>query len=304
MTDKIKKRVEELYNVLEKANFDYYVLQDPTITDQEYDKAFKELVGIENDYPEYDDPNSPTKKVGGAVENSFNPVMHAKPLLSIGNAFEVEDIDKFCAGVIKDLGVSEDLVYSAEPKFDGLALSIVYKNGLLFQAATRGDGFTGEDVTENVKTIRDIPWDITPYFKENGLPIPERIEVRGEVFMSHKVFEDLNKQAALKGEKGYVNPRNAASGSLRNLDPKVTASKKLSFFSYNLGVCENFNTPDNHYDTLQLLKNISFPVCDLAQKVVGKQGLLDYYDTIGKMRDSLPFDIDGVVYKVNDFALQ
>jgi DNA ligase (NAD+) len=193
MTDKIKKRVEELYNVLEKANFDYYVLQDPTITDQEYDKAFKELVGIENDYPEYDDPNSPTKKVGGAVENSFNPVMHAKPLLSIGNAFEVEDIDKFCAGVIKDLGVSEDLVYSAEPKFDGLALSIVYKNGLLFQAATRGDGFTGEDVTENVKTIRDIPWDITPYFKENGLPIPERIEVRGEVFMSHKVFEDLNK---------------------------------------------------------------------------------------------------------------
>lgn len=300
----IKKRVEELYEILEKANWDYYVLDTPTLTDQEYDKSFKELLNIENDYPEYDNPESPTKKVSGSISNSFAPVVHAKPLLSIGNAFEPEDIDKFTAGIVKDLGVTGEVEYSAEPKFDGLALSVVYKNGILFQAATRGDGFTGEDVTENVKTIKDIPWDIKPYFISNNFLIPERLEVRGEVFMLHEVFESLNKQAVLKGEKLYVNPRNAASGTLRNLDPKVTASRKLSFFGYNLGVCENFTTPDNHFDTLQLLKKIGFPICDLAQKVYGQQGLLDYYENIGKMRDSLPFDIDGVVYKVNDYALQ
>lgn len=300
----IKKKVEELTHILEKANFDYYVLQSPTLTDQEYDKNFKQLKEIEENYPEFDYPESPTKKVGGAVENSFAPVTHAKPLLSIGNAFEVEDIDKFCNNASKDLNVNSELEYSAEPKFDGLALSIVYKDGLLFQAATRGDGFTGEDVTENVKTIKDIPWNIKPYFEKNGITVPSRIEVRGEVFMTHKVFEDLNKQAELKNEKKYVNPRNAASGSLRNLDPKVTAARKLSFFTYALGVCDGFETPENHFSTLQLLKNIGLPVSDLATKVVGKQGLLDYYKKIGEMRDSLPFDIDGVVYKVNDYALQ
>lgn len=304
MSENIKKRVDQLTTILEKANFDYYVLQDPTLTDQEYDKTFKELVSIETDYPEYDNPNSPTKKVGGAVENSFAPVLHAKPLLSIGNAFEVEDIDKFCTGVSKDLGIKTEIEYAVEPKFDGLALSVVYVRGLLTQAATRGDGFTGEDVTENVKTIRDIPWDITGYFKENNLPVPERLEVRGEVFMNHKVFEESNKQAVLKGEKPKVNPRNAASGALRNLDPKVTASRKLSFFTYNLGVCDGLNIPDNHYDTMQLLKEVGFPVCELAKKVIGKSGLLDYYSSIGKMRDSLPFDIDGVVYKVNNYELQ
>lgn len=302
--EQIKKQVEELTHILEKANFDYYVLQTPTLTDQEYDKSFISLKEIEENYPEFDFPDSPTKKVGGAVENSFAPVTHAKPLLSIGNAFETEDIDKFCNNAYKDLNLDSEIKYSAEPKFDGLALSVVYKDGLLFQAATRGDGFTGEDVTENVKTIKDIPWNIKAYFENKGISVPERIEVRGEVFMTHKVFEDLNKQAELRNEKKYVNPRNAASGSLRNLDPKVTASRKLSFFTYALGVCEGFKTPDNHFDTLQLLKDIGLPVSDLATQVVGKQGLLDYYKKIGDMRDQLPFDIDGVVYKVNDYELQ
>lgn len=302
--DQIKKKVEEITHILEKANFDYYVLQSPTLTDQEYDKNFKELKEIEENYPEFDYPESPTKKVGGAVENSFAPVTHAKPLLSIGNAFETEDIDKFCNNASKDLNLDTEVEYSVEPKFDGLALSIVYKDGVLTQAATRGDGFTGEDVTENVKTIKDIPWNIKSYFEKQGIPVPPRLEVRGEVFMTHKVFEELNKQAELRNEKKYVNPRNAASGSLRNLDPKVTASRKLSFFTYALGVCEKFNTPDNHYDTLQLLKEIGLPVSDLSNKVLGKQGLLDYYKKIGDMRDSLPFDIDGVVYKVNDYGLQ
>lgn len=300
----IKKRVEELTHILEKANFDYYVTQSPTLTDQEYDKSFKELKEIEENYPEFDFPESPTKKVGGAVENSFAPVIHAKPLLSIGNAFETEDIDKFCNNASKDLNLDKEIEYSAEPKFDGLALSIVYKDGIIFQAATRGDGFTGEDVTENVKTIKDIPWNIKNYFEKKGIPVPPRVEVRGEVFMTHKSFEETNKLAILNGEKPKVNPRNAASGALRNLDPKVTASRKLSFYTYALGVCENFVTPDNHFDTLQLLKEIGLPVCDLATKVYGKQGLLDYYKKIGDMRDSLPFDIDGVVYKVNDYGLQ
>lgn len=300
----IKARVLELTNLLEKANFDYYVLQEPTLPDLEYDKAFKELVTIEESFPQFDNPDSPTKKVGGAVENSFAPVKHLIPLLSIGNGFNEKDIDKFCLDVVKDLGIQEELEYSAEPKFDGLALSAIYEKGLFVQAATRGDGFTGEDVTENVKTIRDIPRDITGYFIANNLPIPERIEIRGEVFMLHQVFEDFNRQAGLKNEKQFVNPRNAASGSLRNLDPKLTASRKLSFFSYNLGACEGFVTPNNHFDTLQLLKEMGLPVCDLVQKVIGKQGLLNYYDTIGKMRDSLPFDIDGVVYKVNNYELQ
>lgn len=302
--EKIKQKVEEITHILEKANFDYYVLQSPTLTDQEYDKNFKELKDIEDNFPEFDFPESPTKKVGGTVENSFAPVKHAKPLLSIGNAFEIEDIDKFCNNAVKDLNTTTDIEYSAEPKFDGLALSIVYQDGLLYQAATRGDGFTGEDVTENVKTIKDIPWNIKNYFIDNGLQVPERLEVRGEVFMSHKVFEDLNKQAELRNEKKYVNPRNAASGSLRNLDPKVTASRKLSFFTYALGICLNFETPDNHYDTLQLLKKIGLPVSDLSIKVTGKQGLLNYYEDIGNKRDSLPFDIDGVVYKINSYELQ
>lgn len=302
--DQIKNKVGEITHILEKANFDYYVNDEPTITDQEYDKYFKELKELEENYPEFDYPDSPTKRVGGAVENSFSPVVHAKPLLSIGNAFETEDIDKFCINAAKDLSINSEIEYSAEPKFDGLALSIVYKDGIIFQAATRGDGFTGEDVTENVKTIKDIPWSIKGYFASQGLPVPKRVEVRGEVFMTHKSFEDTNKKAVLNGEKQKVNPRNAASGALRNLDPKVTASRKLSFYTYALGVCENFNTPDNHYDTLQLLKNMGLPVSDLSIKVVGKQGLLDYYKYIGEKRDSLPFDIDGVVYKVNDYGLQ
>lgn len=304
MSDNIKNKIEELRNILEKANFDYYVLQEPTIPDIEYDKYFIELKQLEEDHPEYDSDNSPTKKVGGAVENSFKPVKHEKPLLSIGNAFEEKDIEKFYSNAVKDLEVKKDIEYCVEPKFDGLALSIVYNNGLLFQAATRGDGFVGEDVTENVKTIRDIPRDIRAYFISNNIAIPERIEVRGEVFMTHNVFESLNKIRVSQNEKEYVNPRNAASGSLRNLDPVVTAQRKLSFYTYNLGVCENFSYPDNHYDTLQLLKQIGFPVSELVEKAYNQEGLLNYYSKIGKSRDSLPFDIDGVVYKINSFNLQ
>lgn len=303
MSNDVKSKINDLSKILEKANFDYYVAQSPTLTDQEYDKVFKELSQLEEKYPQFSNPDSPTKKVGGFVENTFKPVTHERPLLSIGNAFEEEDIDKFCDGAKKDLNAT-NVEYAVEPKFDGLALSIVYKNGFLHQAATRGDGTTGEDVTENVKTIKDIPWDIRPYFQQNSLPIPDRLEVRGEVIMTHKVFKEINEKAVKNNEKTFVNPRNAASGALRNLDPRVTAKRKLSFFTYGLGVCDGLEEGDNHYDTLQILKKVGFPVNELAKKVKGKQGLLDYYEYIGSIRDTLPFDIDGVVYKVNSYELQ
>jgi len=303
MSNTIEKQINNLRKILEKANFDYYVAQEPTITDQEYDSVFRDLSKLEEDNPQYASLDSATKKVGGYVENSFAPVVHEKPMLSIGNSFEEDDIKKFCLDAKKDLNET-DVEYSVEPKFDGLAVSIVYKDGHLDKAATRGDGSTGEDVTENVKTIKDVPWDIRSYFEKNNLDIPKRLEVRGEVLMTHKSFKEINEKAAAKGEKGYVNPRNAASGSLRNLDPKVTAQRKLSFFTYGLGVCEDFKEEDNHYDTLQLLKKIGFPVSDLVKKVNGQQALLDYYSFMGKTRDSLPYDIDGVVYKVNSYNLQ
>lgn len=303
MLNSIQSKMLELEKILEKANFDYYVSESPTLTDQEYDKFFKELQTLELNNPQFSNPNSPTKKVGGYAENSFAPVVHEKPMLSIGNAFEEGDIDKFCLDAQKDLDASL-IEYSVEPKFDGLALSIIYKDGFLYKAATRGDGATGEDVTENAKTIQNVPWDIRDYFLSNNLHIPKRLEVRGEVIMTHKSFKEINDNAIKNGEKTYVNPRNAASGSLRNLDPKVTAKRKLSFYTYGLGVCEDFKEEDNHYDTLMLLKKVGFPVSDLVQKVKGKEALLNYFKQMGEKRDQLPFDIDGVVYKVNSYALQ
>lgn len=303
MTIEIKKELKNLKENLEKYNFEYYVLQAPSVTDQQYDLEFKRAAQIELEYPEYDDPNSPTKKVGGVVENSFAPITHLKPMLSINNAFQEEDIIKFSNDGIKELEEKE-IEYSTEPKFDGLSLSVSYENGKIKTAATRGDGFTGEDVTENVKTIKDIPWDISGYFKDNNLPIPRRLEVRGEVIMTHKVFKELNDNLLKSGGKLFVNPRNAASGALRNLDPKVTAQRKLSFFTYALGECDGFDESYGHFETLQKLKDIGFPINEHVEKVKGKDGLMQYYQKIGKIRDQLPFDIDGVVYKVNSYELQ
>ncbi len=299
--ENIQKEIIKLREKLEKANFDYYVLQEPTLTDQEYDQYFLKLKKLEENNPQYFDANSPTNKVGGYAENSFNKIKHEKPMLSIGNAFEKEDIIKF----EKDTKNQQDEIeYSCELKFDGLAMSLVYIKGKLTQGVTRGDGFTGEDVTENIKTIKTIPWDITNYFETNNIPVPERIEVRGEVFMTHKSFKELNEKQINLHEKQYVNPRNAASGTLRNLDPKVTASRKLSFFTYALGQCEDFETPATHYETIQQLKKIGFPVCEVMEKVKSADELMVFYKKIGELRDSLPFDIDGVVYKVNSYEQQ
>lgn len=303
MTIEIKNKMINLAKKLEKANFDYYVKEDPTMTDQEYDKVFIELKSLEEEYPQYVDEKSPTKKVGGFASNSFEVVTHQKPMLSIGNAFENEDIEKFNKNALEDLNIKE-VEYTAELKFDGLAISIVYENGYLKQAATRGDGFHGENVTENIKTIKDIPWDITDYFKNKNIPIPDRLEIRGEVYMNHKVFKEINEKALKDGSKIFVNPRNAASGALRNLNPKVTAQRKLSFFTYGIGVCDGFDLPNTHYDAMMLLKEIGFPVNDKIKVLKNQKELLDFYNQIGKERDSLPFDIDGIVYKINSYELQ
>lgn len=303
MSITIKQEIDKLRETLTRYNFEYYVLDEPTVTDQEYDKLFKHLEKLEEENPQYKDDNSPTQTVGASVSNSFEKVKHLKPMLSINNIFKQDELEKFYGDGLKDLSTNE-IEYSVEPKFDGASLSIIYKDGVLLRAVTRGDGTTGEDVTQNVKTIKDIPWDITSYFKEKGIPIPRTLEVRGEVMMTHKAFKESNELAIKNGEKPKVNPRNAASGALRNIDPKITAQRKLSFFTYALGECDGFNEEKGHYETLQVLKEMGFPLSDLIKKVKGPEGLTNYYNEIGKLRDTLPFDIDGVVYKVNSYALQ
>lgn len=300
----IKHQIEELRHTLEKANHDYYVQNAPTLTDIEYDKAMRELKKLEDENPEFFSENSPTQKVGGYADNTFEKVNHVIPMLSIKDAFEDEEVDRFDERGMTELNQVNEIEYSAELKFDGLAMSLTYENGLFVKGVTRGDGFIGEDVTENVKTIKDIPWNIRKYCEQAGIHVPEKLEVRGEVFMTHKVFEELNAEALKNGDKLYVNPRNAASGSLRNLDPRITATRKLSFFTYALGQVEGLDMPDNHYDTITQLSKMGFPVNDKRAKLVGKKELLEYFDKIGKERSSLAFDIDGVVYKVNNYALQ
>lgn len=303
----IKKNLEEKRNLLKDYNFQYYVLNEPTVPDIVYDKLFKEVEAIEAAHPEFYDPESPTLNVGGNVETSFAIVKHLKPMLSLGNIMPDEDLSKFTSPNVTELHPSstvDDVEYTAELKFDGLSSSIIYLNGKLSQGLTRGDGFAGEDVTENIKTIKDIPWDITENCKKAGIKVPRRLEVRGEVYMLHKVFEEINQLAEKNNTKRYTNPRNTASGGLRNIDPKVTATRKLSFFTYALGECDGFDEPSTHYDTLMLLKKIGFPVNDWTSKLIGKKQLEEFYEKVGKARDSLPFDIDGVVYKVNQYEQQ
>lgn len=298
-----QNRIKELSAEILEADYKYYVMSDPIMTDDEYNKKFNELTALETQYPELLLPTSPTQKVGGYADNSFAKVEHAKPMLSIKDAFEDEDVEKYYTRALKELGENK-IKFSAELKFDGLACSLVYQHGVLEKAVTRGDGFVGEDVTQNVKTIKDIPWDIRAYFKTKNLPIPDTLEVRGEVFMTHKAFKEINEECVKNNEKTYVNPRNAASGSLRLLDPKTTAKRKLSFFAYALGVCENYQNQDNHFADMTQLGEMGFPINTQRALVSSQEELMNYFNKIGKLRDTLPFDIDGVVYKVNDYALQ
>lgn len=288
-----EERVSALRNLLDRHNHAYYVLDNPTIPDAEYDKLFQELQALETAHPECFSPDSPTQRVGGAPLAQFDQVKHAMPMLSLGNGFSDEDIVAFDERITEGLEAVAPVDYAAELKFDGLAISLRYESGSLVQAATRGDGMTGENVTANIKTIRAIP------LKLHGDNVPAVLEVRGEVLMFKDDFARLNARQAAAGAKEFANPRNAAAGSLRQLDSKITAQRTLRFFAYGIGVLEGAPMPASHSALLDWYVTLGLPVCKERAVVKGAQGLLAFYHGIGAKRAALPYEIDGVVYKVN-----
>ncbi len=295
--ENIKKKIKELIEKINTFDYQYYVLDNPSISDFEYDKVFRSLVDLENANPDLIQPDSPTQRVGGEALEAFESVIHRQAMLSLNNAFEEDELIAFDKRIKDDIGIDE-VEYAVEPKFDGLAITLTYENGIFVQGATRGDGYTGENVTHNLKTIRSIPT------KLNHPNPPKILEVRGEVLMLKKDFELLNKKQESLGEKKFANPRNAAAGSLRQLDPKITATRPLTFFSYGLGVCEPNLNLKTHTETIQLLKQFNLPISDLSASVKGVNGLQSFYEKVLRLRDSLTYDIDGVVYKVNSFNYQ
>ena len=302
-SDSIEDIIEQLTslrNLIRHHEYCYYVLDAPEIPDSEYDKLIKQLQKIEQQFPNLITTDSPTQRVGGAPLAQFASIKHELPMLSLDNVFDESSFIAFNKR-IKDrlhLNENEQVEYCCELKLDGLAVSILYENGKFSKAATRGDGATGEDITANVRTIKTIPLVLI------GENIPARLEVRGEVFMTHKGFAKLNADAEKRNEKIFANPRNAAAGSLRQLDPKITAKRPLSFYCYGVGIIEGSSLPDTHYDRLMQFKAWGLPVSDKVEKRQGAQAALDYFKKIGEQRMSLDFDIDGVVIKVNSIALQ
>jgi len=298
-------RVEKLRDILARHNHNYYVLDEPSIPDEDYDALMRLLEELEENHPELSSKTSPSQIVGSGKTIGFAPAIHHKPMLSIANAFDGDEVDQFAKRASDETNINQSsLFFSAEPKFDGLAMSLVYEDGILVRGATRGDGEVGENVTDQVKTIKNIPHSIRDACKTAGISVPQRIEVRGEVLMLRKDFEALNKRLRDDGQKTMANPRNAAAGSLRQIDAKVTATRPLTFFAYALGVTEGFERAETHTETMLKLKQLGFPVCDLMQEVKGSEGCMAYYKKIGNARATLDFDIDGVVYKVNSYNEQ
>ncbi len=292
------KEIEKLRHNINEHNYRYYVLDDPIITDAEYDALYKKLKEIETAHPELVTVDSPTQRVGAKPLKAFAEVKHVVPMLSLDNAFSDEDVEAFDQRVKDRLKIHHEIEYACEPKLDGLAVSIIYKNGMLVKAATRGDGETGEDITENIRTIAMVPLHL------RGDDCPTLLEVRGEVYMSKKGFMKLNAEAEKKGEKIFVNPRNAAAGSLRQLDSRITASRPLEIFCYGIGVVEGTPLPNTHAGILECLKKWGFRVSSDTRVVKGAADCLAYYHAIEKKREGLSFEIDGVVYKVNSIAEQ
>ncbi|MCW9088932.1 MAG: NAD-dependent DNA ligase LigA [Gammaproteobacteria bacterium] len=295
--DDVIQRAAKLREQIAYHNYRYYALDDPEIPDAEYDRLFRELQQLEQDYPELITPDSPTQRVGAEPLTGFDEVRHAIPMLSLGNVFSEEELADFDRRVREGLGV-EEVVYCVEPKLDGLAISIRYEEGVLVRAATRGDGATGEDVTQNVRTIDAVP------LRLYGDDYPEVLEVRGEVYMDKAGFEQLNQRQRERGLKSFANPRNAAAGSLRQLDPRITAERPLTLYCYGVGVVEGIDLPASHSAILDRLKGWGLRICPEIRVVKGVQGCLDYYHEIGDRRDTLPYEIDGVVYKVDSLAQQ
>ena len=341
MSALVKKQIEELHEQLRYHANQYYVLDDPDIPDAQYDRLYNQLIQLEKQHPELVTVDSPTQRVGSKPLSSFEQIRHQQPMLSLGNVFTRQELQAFnqrlidrlakisSAKISKQSKLNEDLSkedlpnervpegdvpekealqagaskdndmeFIAEPKLDGLAISLRYEKAELIYAATRGDGSTGENVTQNIRTIQSVPLRLL------GENIPDVLEVRGEVFMPKATFEKLNEQAKKSGEKEFVNPRNAAAGSLRQLDPQITAKRALKIYCYSVGVVEGGVLPDSHYRILQQLKTHGLPVCNEIKLVRGIDACLSYYDDILKRRDALPYDIDGIVYKVNRVHLQ
>ena len=298
MSSSISKRVDKLRTQIRAYDYQYYVLDDPSVPDAEYDRLMRELIELETQNPELILEDSPTQRVAGAPVESFNEVKHEVPMLSLGNAFTEKELQAFDTRVRDRLKVEQQITYNAEPKLDGLAVSLLYEKGQLVQAATRGDGHSGEEITENVRTIRSVPLSL------QGKSVPTRLEVRGEVFMSKKGFKHMNIAARENNEKEFVNPRNAAAGSLRQLDPRLTAKRPLEIFCYGVGVVVGKTLPQEHYLILQQLKEWGLRICPLIQVVTGVEGCWRYYEDILQQRDQLDYEIDGVVYKVNQVGWQ
>ncbi|OQS37257.1 NAD-dependent DNA ligase LigA [Chromobacterium haemolyticum] len=305
-----QQRVAELHQLLNRYGHEYYVLDAPTVPDAEYDRLFRELQQLEQEHPELASADSPTRRVGGAPLDEFQQVTHSVPMLSLSNAFSDmqlnerelrhEELLQFDERVRKGLDAAE-VEYATEPKFDGLAISLLYRDGVLVQAATRGDGVTGENVTENIRTVRAIPLRLPA-----GAAVPSLLEVRGEVLMLKQDFDKLNAEQAARGDKTFANPRNAAAGSLRQLDSRITAQRRLSFFAYAIAQVAGADWPASHSAEMAWLRELGFPVVaeDLRPVVRGVDGLIAYYEQVQQRRPGLPFDIDGVVYKVNQRNLQ
>ena len=295
----LQQQIDTLRQDLRRYEYEYHVLDNPTIPDAEYDRLFHQLKALEAAHPELITADSPTQRVGAKPLSGFAQIRHEIPMLSLDNAFSDEEFYAFVKRIEDRLiRLPDPLTFCCEPKLDGLAVSILYVNGVLTQAATRGDGTTGEDITANIRTIRNIPLQL---LMDNP---PTRLEVRGEVFMPHAGFERLNQQALEKGEKTFANPRNAAAGSLRQLDPKITSKRPLVLNAYGIGIAEGVDLPNTHYDRLQWLKSIGIPVNPEIRLCNGTDEVLDFYRDIQNKRSSLGYDIDGTVLKINDIALQ
>ena len=295
---KAAARAAQLRELLDRYNYRYHALDDPEVPDAEYDKLMIELRALESQFPQLLIPNSPTQRVGAAPISAFGAVRHQVAMLSLDNAFSDEEVRDFDRRIQERLAMSGPVRYSAEPKLDGLAISARYENGSFVQGATRGDGETGEDITQNLRTIKALPLIL------RGTKFPKVLEVRGEVFMPFAGFRRFNEEAVARGEKTLINPRNAAAGSLRQLDPRMTAARPLDLFIYGIGVIEGGELPPYHSETLKQLRALGFKICPQSKVVESIEGCLEYYREMGAARATLPYQIDGVVYKVDDVNLQ
>ncbi|MDP8163149.1 NAD-dependent DNA ligase LigA [Pasteurella skyensis] len=300
MSNSIETKLNELKDQLRKYEYHYHVLDNPIVPDAEYDRLMNKLKELEVTYPDLITADSPTQRVGAKPLDGFSQVTHRVPMLSLDNAFSDDELDHFLRRIQDRVAINvSSLEFCCEPKLDGLAVSILYKNGILSQAATRGDGATGEDITANIRTIRNIP------LKLNMTNPPAHLEVRGEVFMPQKGFNLLNEKALSKGEKTFANPRNAAAGSLRQLDPNITRQRPLTLNAYGIGIYESEQPlPNTHFARLQWLKSIGIPINNEIKLATGREGLIEFYHSIEHKRDSLGYDIDGTVLKINDIKLQ